>query len=182
MFYQKHILIYFLLAVAFLLHASVSIGHEFDKGTVDLFGVGDSDTFTITDPTGCEALTRAIVADPSIAWVTPINTGPVVTQTYTVEATGIGTTTITINWYGIDYEKGSGECTEVGSHVINVIVHELITETTPTPTLSPISEATPTPTPLTISNIDIHPIQVVQDPPGDAEDESTTLVAEKATK
>ena len=182
MFYQKHILIYFLLVCAFLLHASVSSGHEFDKDTVDLFGVGDTDTFTITDPTGCEALTRAVVADPSIALVAPESTGAVVTQTYTVLATGLGTTTITVNWIGIDFGTEGGECTEEGSHVINVIVHELIEDTTPTPTPSPtpISEATPT-TPLTISNIDIHPIQVVQDPPGDTEEETTVLVAEKAT-
>ena len=121
MFYQKHILIYFLLTGAFLLHASVSIGHEFDKDTVELFGVGDINTFTITDTTGCEAYTGARVADTSIALVAPESTGAVVTQTYTVLATGIGTTTITVNWYGIDYDKGSGECKETGSHVINVI-------------------------------------------------------------
>lgn len=155
MCYQKHILIYFLLAVAFLLNPSVSMGHVFDKDTVDLFGVGDTDTFTITDTTGCEALTRATVTDPSIALVAPESTGAVVTQTYTVLATGIGTTTITVNWIGIDFGTEGGECTEEGSHVINVIVHELIEETTPTPIASPtpISEATPTPTPtVALSN------------------------------
>jgi len=75
---------------------------------------------------------------------------------------------------------------------LTLSVHELPTETTPTPTPSPISEATPTPsptpiseatptTPLNISSIDIHPIQVVQRPPGDARSEFTVLVAEKAT-
>ena len=121
MFYQKHILIYFLLAFAFLLNPSVSIGHEFDISTVDLFGVGDINTFTITDTTGCEAITGARVADPSIALVAPESTGPVVTQTYTVLATGIGTTTITVNWFGVDFGTEGGRCTDAGSHVINVI-------------------------------------------------------------
>ncbi|HHT9106838.1 MAG TPA: hypothetical protein ACFYD7_13355 [Candidatus Wujingus californicus] len=76
MLYQKHILIYFLLAFAFLLHASVSIGHVFDKDTVELYGVGDTDTFTMTDTTGCAAYTEASVADTTIASVSPTSTGP----------------------------------------------------------------------------------------------------------
>lgn len=76
MYPRRQILICLILISAFLLHASVSSGHEVDKYTVELYGVGDTDTFTMTDLTGCAAYTEASVADSTIASVSPTSTGP----------------------------------------------------------------------------------------------------------
>jgi hypothetical protein len=72
--------------------------HNFDKSVVEIVGLGKDGDFTIDDPTGCTALIRAEVVDPSVATVTP--TGPISAQKlkFTVTSRKVGETQITIRW------------------------------------------------------------------------------------
>lgn len=70
--------------------------HVFDKTAIEIVGTGKTDTFTITDRSGCTARTDISIQDPTIAAVDPIKTGFVATFTYRVKALKTGTTTLLV--------------------------------------------------------------------------------------
>lgn len=111
--------------------------HEFDTSFISLTGIGSQSTFSILDRSGCTAVTYIEIGDPNIISVDPMSTGPVVTQTYTVTAKQEGSTIIAISWQG-----NTELCTEVGSHIIEVMVEVPSSAPTPTPTCPPGTKAT----------------------------------------
>ena len=137
-------------------------GHVFDKTSIEI-PVGKTDTFTITDHSGCTAMTQLTVADSTVASVDPTETGFVVTYTYTVKALKPGKTIITVRWFG---NEAAG-CYDSGTQLI------VITVTDPA---SAAQEAL-----LRGITLDIHPIQVIQTPPFEDLQETVPLVAEKST-
>ncbi len=126
---------YFLLLFYLCQGLPVTNAHVFDTEFLEFTAIGEQKTFTILDRTGCTAITMIEIFDPTVIAVDPMQTGPVVTQTYTVTALKAGTSGIVIYW------KGNTEfCTEDASHFIGVSVNTA-GMATPTPTCPPEKNA-----------------------------------------
>ncbi len=94
-------------------------GHDLDPPALYLCGVGETGTFTLTDPTGCTALVTAQSHDEAIATVDPTSPGSVVTQTFEVFGRKIGKTLIEVRYIG-----DTDECTEKNTELVSVQVFD----------------------------------------------------------
>lgn len=95
-------------------------GHVLDKTSIRI-GVGETETFTVSDQSGCRADLRAVAAQPNIATVSPTTTSFQVMRTYTVHGVSPGETHVTAYWdandgyYCIDQGSARVEVTVTGA-------------------------------------------------------------------
>ena len=88
----------FLVCNIWAFHLPVAYAHILDTDSLTIVGVGNTATFTLTDPAGCTAITDVSADDITLISVSPRETGPVVSQTYTVTAWAVGETHIVVFW------------------------------------------------------------------------------------
>lgn len=131
------------LSITLLLGTLVShrvAAHEADPQLLIFAEVGETLSFDITDCCGCQATINAFSNDVGVCAVNAPQNGVGVSVTFTVTATGVGSTTITAFFEGFGTGDFDQECNEDSFRTIEVQVLEKEESTENTPESATVSD------------------------------------------
>jgi hypothetical protein len=110
------------------LASGIGMAHDVSPDTLRINGIGKSQTFTITDPTGCTANMTITSDDPGVASVLPGSVTHSVKQVCVVTSVRAGATQIQLHFLGDSIPF----CVEDGHRTVYVFV----TDTLPRPPIT----------------------------------------------